>query len=232
MVVAREKNREEAKSDYVAKMGAELGTQFYRLWEEFLWLGMKWAEYTTLFDARPNRLDLLNKAAPTFFWMVEIVFWEGILLDIARLTDPPLSMGKKNLTIQNLPGLVEDPEIKTVLEKLVNIANTKVEFCRDWRNRRIAHNDLDLAINIEPARPLDAADKEKVADALIAIRNVLMELERRYMVEDSVFMGIPIFHGASDLLSVLYFGFKEQTRANQRIQAGQATEDDYPALKL
>lgn len=226
---------EEAKSDFIKKMGSELGTQFYWIWEELLWLCMKWGEYDALYGAGSKRIDLLNEAAPTFFWMVERVFWEDMLLHIARLTDPSESMGKKNkknLTIQNLPGLVSDPAIKEALEKLVGIADEKVKFCRDWRNRHIAHIDLDLAINIKPARPLMPADKEKVVEALITIRNVLMELEQRYMSEDSVFLGSPPLHGATDLLNVLHFGIKEQVKANERIHEGRATENDYPALHL
>ncbi|MGO9006198.1 MAG: hypothetical protein ACLQB4_10575 [Beijerinckiaceae bacterium] len=235
MTTMTERKGEAAKSHYIEKMGPELGTQFYHLWEEFLWLAIKWGEYIALFDTGPKCVDLLNEAAPTFFWMVEKVFWDDMLLHIARLTDPSESMGrkdKKNLTIQNLPGLVSDPAIKAASDQLVSIADKKVEFCRDWRNRRLAHSDLDLAINIEPARPLEHADKEKVVEALNAIRDVLMALEQSYMAADSVFVGSITQRGATDLLSVIHFGIKEQARANERIRVGQATEDDYPALKL
>lgn len=235
MVTMIQRIGEEAKSDYIKQMGQELGIQFYRLWEEFLWLDMKWGEYDAMYGAGSNRIDLLNEAAPTFFWMVEKVFWEDMLLHISRLTDPPSSNGKngkKNLTIKNLPELVSDPAIKEAVNDLVGVAENKTKFCRDWRDRYIAHRDLDLAINVEPARPLESANRQNVFDALIAIRNVLMELEGRYMAPDSVFLGIQSFHGATDLLQVVYFGIKEQAEANKRIRVGQATEEDYPALYL
>jgi hypothetical protein len=64
---------DEVKSNYIEKMGKELGTQFYALWQEFIWLAMKWGEYEALYGGGSKRVDLLNDAAPAFFWMVDNV---------------------------------------------------------------------------------------------------------------------------------------------------------------
>jgi hypothetical protein len=228
---------EEVKSHYIKKMGSELGTQFYALWREVIWLHLKWGEYIYLFGAGPKCLELLNGTAPVFFWMIENVLWEDLLLHLSRLTDPPETgvrskTGiKSNLTIRNLPRLVE-PSAKKTVDELVDAALEKAKFSRDWRDRHIAHTDLDLAIGNNKICPLEDASKEQMLEALTAIQKVFIELEQRYLCEDTGYIGSITPGGAPELLGVLYFGIKEQARANQRIRVGQATEEDYPALYL
>jgi AbiU2 len=113
---------------------------------------------------------------------------------------------------------------------MVDAAKEKAEFARDLRDRHIAHNDLATRMDKMQPDPLAAANREQVHEALSALQNVFKELEQRYMCQDTVFIGSGTPHDAFDLLSVLYFGIKEQACANERIRAGQATEDDYPAL--
>jgi hypothetical protein len=159
--------------------------------------------------------------------------WEDMLLHISRLTDP-LASGKEkeNLTILNLPGLVEDATTKAALHRLVNKATEKVEVIRKLHNHRIAHYNLDLAINNEPARPLSPASKAQVREAMHAIREVLTGLEQRYFDTETIFIGSITHRGALDLLNVLYFGIREQVKAEGRIRDRKATVEDYPALAL
>jgi len=100
---------QESKDRYVDKMGQALGTQFAALWQEVAYLHIKWAEFVDLYGTKPARIELLNRAAPKFFRMIQDLLWEETLLHIARLTDAPSSAGKKsNLTIRNLVPLVDD----------------------------------------------------------------------------------------------------------------------------
>jgi hypothetical protein len=48
-------------------MGDALGSQFDVLWQEVSRLHIKRAEYVELFGSKPNRVDLLNRAASAFF---------------------------------------------------------------------------------------------------------------------------------------------------------------------
>src|SRR6185295_5019430 len=94
---------EESKQDYIKAMGEELGSQFAELWQQLVYLHCKWMEYVALFGTRSDRIELLNKSAPTFFRIIQDTLWDDILLHICRLTDPPETGKNKNLTIQNLP---------------------------------------------------------------------------------------------------------------------------------
>src|SRR6266496_1267585 len=95
---------DEAKADNVRRMGKQLGELYHALWQEAAWLHIKWEEYISLFGTKPSRVELLNRAAPSFFRFVEDSLWEDMTLHVARLTDPPKSKGRANLTIQLLPS--------------------------------------------------------------------------------------------------------------------------------
>jgi AbiU2 len=140
---------EEVKTANIAKMGEPLGVLYSALWQAVTTIHFYWREYVELFGTKPERIDLLNRAAPTFFRMLQDELWESSLLHLARLTDPATSQGKadrSNLTIQALPALIADAKLKGEVDKLIAEAKKQTEFCRDWRNRHIAHRDLKLAV--------------------------------------------------------------------------------------
>jgi hypothetical protein len=117
------------------------------------------------------------------------MLWEDTLLHIARLMDPPASLNQKdkaNLTMQNLPELVDDQKTKKAVTEAVEAAKVASKFCRDWRDRHIAHRDLKLAID-ETARPLETGSKKQVDDALDAITKVLNLVDAHYADSGSYF---------------------------------------------
>jgi hypothetical protein len=142
---------EEIIEDNVAAMGEEPGRQFSALWQELADIHSKWGEFIELFSKTEARIDLLNRAAPAFFGMLQNEMWENILLHLARLTDKPKTVGKSNLTVQNFPAMISDASVCATVEALIEVAVERTEFCRDWRNRVIAHQDLDLALDRPPA---------------------------------------------------------------------------------
>ena len=156
---------DEILQNHIKHMGEKLGTYFNALWKEVAWVYTKWSEYDELFGKKPSRVDLLNDAAPTFFHIVQDCLFKDILLHIARLTDPPKSVGKKNLSVRGFPGLISSDTLKNEVENLIDAAIQKADFCRDWRNRKLAHKDLKLSLSDE-AVPLKPASREKVKDVL------------------------------------------------------------------
>jgi hypothetical protein len=170
----------------VAKMGREFGTLYWTLWQEVVFLHIKWAEYKELFHATPERVNMLNQAAPAFFGTIQEVCREDVILHISRLTDHTSSPGKgsrENLTVQALPDLVQDRESKAAIEHRVQAAVRLSAACKDWRNRHLAHRDLSLALSsYDPAiqvKPLDDMSRKIVSDSVEAIELVLNEASER-----------------------------------------------------
>ncbi len=179
----------EAKKQNIEKMGERLGSFYSALWQEVVQVHQRWREYVELFGDTPGRITLLNEAAPLFFRTVQDALWEATLLHIARLTDPPQSMGradKSNLSIRTIPDLIDDEKVKQDAVALLSDAMKSSEFCRDWRNRLLAYRDLDLVLD-QPVTPLTPASRAMVKDALKAITALMNHVQARYLDSETAY---------------------------------------------
>ncbi len=224
--MSRIETAEEVKQSHIKEMGSDLGPLYHALWNELVWLYFKWGEYVELFGTKPSRIDLINRAAGYFFRVVQDSLWYDSLLHIARLTDPPESCRKKNLSIQQLPLLIDDHTLKEKVEKLVDVAIEKAEFCRDWRNRRIAHKDLGLALGVG-AKSLKPASRAEIKESLTSISNVLNAISLHYMNSEITFEGEKTSDGAVSLLYVLDDGLRAEEERKERLKAGTYRSEDY-----
>jgi hypothetical protein len=193
------RDAKEIREQYVSQLGLELGATFHALFEELSWLHFKWRQYRVLFGYSDERVALLNKAAGAFFHVVQRILWDDVLLNIARLTDPARSAGKHNLSFAALPPLIEDAEFRAELSALIQKASDTAGFARDWRNRQLAHKDLDLAIS-DKARPLPAVSRKHVEDVLEAMRHVFNSVELKFIGSEVAFEHISGPPDDADLL--------------------------------
>lgn len=222
---------DEVQAEHIHKMGGDLGRFYHALWNEVAWLHVKWAEYVELFGTKPARIDLINGAAPVFFRIVQDILWKTTLLHIARLTDPVESMGKKNLTIRALPYLV-DANLQVAVAALVDDAVKKAAFCRDWRNRHIAHSDLALAIK-QGAIPLAGASRKGVKEVLAALAEVMQAVSRHYFDADIFYDDEGnVRGGVIPLLYVLDDGLNAAAERDTRMQSGKFRPEDIAARDL
>ncbi len=191
---------EEVRNEAIAAMGSPLGDIYHSLSDEVSWLHLKWNDFRELFANRET-VELLNSAAPAYFHELQRQTWEDVLLHLCRVTDPPLSAGKPTLTVRRLPDLVPDQLLSVELLALVNDAVQKTMFARDWRNRRLAHKELNRS------QPLASASRKHVEDALVAIRMVINRLEQPYLNKTvSYEHTIPDLGGVASLIAVLRKG--------------------------
>jgi hypothetical protein len=189
-------------------------------------LHRKWSEYVELFGTKESRIVLLNQTAPLFFRIVQDSMWENVLLNIARLTDPPKSQGKYNLTIRRLEEVIDHSETKATVQSLTKEALNASAFCRDWRNRHIAHQDLLLALE-QDAKPLEEASRQKVREALKALESVLNAVSAHYLDSQTSFKFYSAHVGAMSLLYHLDYGLKAESLRRERLESGQYDSNDY-----
>ncbi len=207
-------------------MGKPLGTVFHALWQELAWLYTKWGEYVALYGTKSSRIDLMNRSAPRLFRIIQDTLWEETLMHIARLTDPPETGKKENLSVQRLLLLEPNEVLKQALEEKINAAKNQSEFCRDWRNRHIAHRDLHLALEIG-INPLQPASRKAVKEALSAIADVLNTVTLHYN-DSTTFFDVPNGHGGGEsLLYVIDDGLKMDEEREKRIQSGHFNDSDF-----
>ena len=221
---------EEVRERHVEAMGADLGELFYLLKQQLFQLFIQWNEYVDAFGTNEKRIDLLNKVAGGFAKSVQDALWADVLLGLTRLTDPPKSVGKDNLSVARIPGLFEG-DLKESVEQLVNVAVSATAFARDWRNRFLAHRDLSRAMDSN-AVPLEPASRAKVREALDAIVAVMNRVEGEFEGSTTFYSEARHSNGVLGLLYVLDDGvrFDEQRRA--RLEAGDSLADDHVAKDL
>lgn len=218
---------EQAKAKNIAAMGAELGELYSELWQQLTWLHRKWGEYVALYGTNAERLELLNSTAPAFFRTVQDCLWEDTLLHLTRITDSSRTGGKDNLTIRRIPSMVPNPEYRAKAAELIAKAIDATSFARDWRNRRIAHRDLMLALG-RPTEPLTAASRAHVKDALAALGEVLNFLSNQYLQSTTMFefAAEPSAGGGSSMLYYLLAGRDAELQRRERLKNGTFTRQD------
>jgi len=225
--VPKWKTAEQVHEEYLAAMGPELGELFYALDNEIIWLHLQWRQFRILYGEKESRIGLLNEAAPHFFRVVQDVLFDDTLLSIARLAGPAESVRRPNLSIRRLPRLVPS-EHRARLEDLVKSAIEAAAFATDWRNRRLAHRDLNLAIDA-PATPLAPASRQDIEDALRALRAVLNHVHEAYLDSTTAYEHSDMIGGGEVLLHVLRDGLKHRKDQLKRFSRNELLPDDLKA---
>jgi AbiU2 len=230
-----QKTDEQVLAGYKEAMGQDLGELFHALSNELTWLHWHWAEFRTLFGKKPSRIDLMNESAPFFFRVVHDTLFESTLLGIARLVAPPKSAGKPNLTIQRfLPvqsqetteiPLIGNRGLQAEINVLVQNAIAVAGFAVDWRNRHIAHRDLELSLK-KSLEPLSEATREKVVEALSALREVLNFVEVSYCESTTAYDFVISTWGAETLLTIIRDGLLREKEIRERWNRGEFQQDN------
>lgn len=185
----RVQTSDKVKQKYQNKLGEEFGAVFHGLWNDRAWAWTRLQEYRELFG-NSEHVELLNAlTGGAFLRDIQHILWENLMLHVTRLTDPIDSGGKSNLTVQRLCEFCkefckdEEGEFHEEVSERVKYAVGAAEFARDWRNRRISHRDLALAIESD-AKPLAPASLRQVETALDAVHAVLRAISLHLLNED------------------------------------------------
>ncbi len=173
------RSMDEIRSGYISEMGQELGASFYELYRKLVELHVLWQQYRQLFGGDADTVHLLNRTSGLFFKIVQDELWDSVLLGVSRMTDPPTTGKKKNLTIQSLPPLISDTKLKGEVQDLCDKALVAAEFAREHRNKRIAHQDHDYLSN-RNSDPLSGISRTLVEEMLAALRAVLNRLDLHF----------------------------------------------------
>jgi hypothetical protein len=159
--VAEELTAEQVLARNVDILGEELGRFYTDLSNECVWIHTLWLEIKGLFSRSQQRVDLLNRTAPYFFYLIQRSMYDNVLLHLARITDPPGAGHKQNVTVQALPQLISNCATAELIQEQLDKLLDSVAFARQHRNKRIAHIDLAarrgaLSQPLEPATDAEA----------------------------------------------------------------------------
>jgi hypothetical protein len=109
-------------------------------------------------------------------------------------------MGRSNLSVRRLERATAGGPAARAVQPLCDVALLACEFAKDWRNRRLAHRDLELALG-QPVQPLAAASRAAVKAALAALSELLNAVSRHYLDSTTMF---EFSTDRGDALALLY----------------------------
>lgn len=171
---------DEVKAQFVQSFPAGAGELAYELSNGITHLHLKWKLYRALFGTSPERIDLLNQAAPAFFGHLEPIMRHDIVLAITRLTDSP-RMGKHENA--SLGRLIEQLAPHADATKLDNwqsrlaVLDAAAKPMRAMRNQFLAHEDLATVLNDHYQPSPSRADTEVL---LQSIRDLFGSIEEEF----------------------------------------------------
>jgi hypothetical protein len=215
---------EETLLAYQLAMGQELGTAYNRLLAHVIGLKEKWGDFLALYGTNSERVELLNLASPGFFGRIQDVLWLDAIQHVCRLTDPPKTGNKKNLTFRQLQQLMQSTIAASIDGQLADV-EAKTKFCRDWRNRVVSHLDYEHAMDPH-GKPLDSANRRSMKEAIKAMDEFLCAIHRCYTGNDLRFLDDDDGHCAVQLLHVLDDGLRADKERHERRLSGTYRPDD------
>lgn len=171
---------EKIKKNMTKVLGIDFGSMLFALYNEIIWLTFQWIEFKELFGTKESRIELMNEVAPFFFFAIQKVLRENLMLGISKITDPVKSCGKRNTTINAIPMFIKDNNFKNELEKDIKEILDYSSFCRDWRNRWIAHLDYELATHKQNAKPLELTTRQKLKFTIEKLQDFYHKIESKY----------------------------------------------------
>jgi hypothetical protein len=223
----RAKTPDQVKQGMIDKMGYDFGSLFNSLYNEITWLTLKWIEFRELYGMKQSRIDLLNKVAHFFFFATQKVYLENIILGIARITDPPETYGKKNITLKALRKYINNDHIKAKYDKAISEILSTSDFCRDWRNRWIGHMDYELSVNKQSAEPLKPANRKKIELTLEKIHELYNMLSSFYLGSTTMWQPLISNGGAISLLHAIEHGLRYEEEVHKKTLRGNFINNDF-----
>jgi hypothetical protein len=222
------KSTPEIEQQHLEAFGDLLGPIYHALYNEVLWLHMKWLEYRKLYAESVKRVELLNSTAPFFFHVIQEVVWENVLLHIARLTDPAIDKrGNRNRSLFQLPKIVAEPGLAEEIGVLVREAAAALAgFARTWRHKRLAH--CDLAHELGQAARLPAVSRQDVEAVLGSVRAVMNRLQSAYLNSTTAYVHASAGAGDAEAL-VCWLAEARQVEdgRQQRAREGKSRPEDF-----
>lgn len=157
-------------------------------------------EFRYLFVESQNRVKFLNViTGGAFLYDVQQLLWDDLMLCVSRLTDPRKTARHENLAVGLLPLLPEvqaDQVLLSKIKQLVDTAIQSAEPCRQYRNKRISHLDLDAHMQAQHSFPVKRAsmlEVQSALDGILACLNAVTTKLLGYQLANDA----PIGHGRS-----------------------------------
>lgn len=201
-----------------SKVPAHFIAVYDELRSEITWLHGRWLTYRELFAESPKRIELLNEAAGTFFYIIQEVLLNEVQVCLSKLTDPAKSGKNNNLSLEQLQSQLHqhgDPTLTTKCRTLLDKIHCQCQVFRIRRDKTLAHLDLPTAMKQLP-QPLPGVSRQMIEDALETVRHYMNAIEAHYNVNEWVYEHFILNHGSAALLATLRAGLRYEELVQER----------------
>lgn len=192
----------------------KLQETFLALREQCIWLQTCFNTYTALYESGEHASRVMSATAPIFFHDLNLILIEYCLLQVCRLTDPPRTSGRDNLTVTHINELLaaEDkltPEILAASDALAQYRT----LIRDSRNWIISHADKRTLV---AGLPIGAHSKADVVEFFENLYRCVDEVGRAIGIGPLDFRCTSGAGDALDLLRYLKAGLDRPRQTDER----------------
>lgn len=209
---------------------AELQPIWNALTPEITWLHGRWIIYRQLFGTSPKRIEMLNEAAGTFFFVIQAVLLDEVQLTLGKLGDPAEQGRNRNMTLASLRDIVMQLGHSNLCRRLDVLLSTFDERCnriRVRRNKRLAHYDFETLMNAR-SEPLEGASRQEIEDALASLREFVNEIERHFTNGMTAYEHFMLRDDGEALVATIMRGLRyEELARTQRIAWSDLMESRY-----
>jgi hypothetical protein len=216
----------ETRKRYQAYLGNDFGEVFHLALDELVDLNRTWGQFKNLFCRGRERVDLLNKAGASFYYNVDRHFFSSVMLAICRLSDPPKSVGKKNLTVHLFLDFMDTKDRADTMTDMLQGVSDATKFARDWRNRRFSHNSFDLQTG--DARPLEIATVELVDNAIASLYKTMQFVTLDFMSTNLSGHVLDSLNNEMVMLNRLFLGVEQHNQKLKRLKNGEYDPFEFP----
>jgi hypothetical protein len=201
---------------------AGLDKQFHLLWDQVAKVHAMWRLYLDLFGTAES-MRVVQDTAPGAFQLFDIALRHYMVMGFGRLTDPPQTGNKANLTMERLLNALRghwpderQQEAEALLQEIRKAGSTLKEL----RNREVGHSDFQtaLATHREPIPPVRAHEIDRVFDLIADLLNMV---SGHFLRSSSPFQH-PLIEGTgADLIHLLARVLRQAEAERRRLLGGQ-----------
>jgi hypothetical protein len=198
----------------MTEVDPRLPTAIHDLWSalksEVIWLHGRWIIYRQLYGTSSERVDLLNRSASTFFYILQMTLLHEVQLSLSKLGDPAGSGARRNMTLDALVEQLEDAgqaAVAAEIRPLVAVYHASCKKLRHRRNKSIAHFDLDTMLAAK-VTPLEGPSRAEIEAALDALRQVMNHVELHYTQFQTAYEHFIMTHDGDQVITTLARGLR------------------------
>lgn len=157
-----------------------LKVPFEVLQSDLLNLAVRIQYFRELFTEDASRVELLNRIASTFFFVVQQALLTEMVFGFSRVTDRAQMGSKQNLSLPFFIEKIEELQLEEASNLVVTLREKKclidasVVRLRKIRDKRLAHRDLEHALQIDSEL---GESLEAVEEAFERVGSFMNEIE-------------------------------------------------------